>query len=140
MRATLFLFGIVFALILLCGNAFADPNLIPGKWEYTILVEMPDMPPDTKIPPITYTQCVKEGDFVPKSDEAAGECEMIDVRVVGDTVSWRINCSNPGAKMMGVGKAVYHGDTMESTLEIIRDDGETEMKQSMTGRRIGNCD
>ena len=119
--------------------AFAEPNMNPGKWEITIETEMVGMP-DMNIPPVTHTQCLEKGDLVPQSEEASQECKMSDIKEDGDTVSWKIICSGKNGQMEGTGEVTYRGDSMEGAMNMVIKGAEMQIKNIISGRRIGNCD
>ena len=134
----LFLMGFVFSVTLSLGIAFAGPNLNPGKWEITTQTEMVGMP--MKVPPQTHTQCVSEEDLVPQSEGASKECQVSDIEVSGDTISWKIVCSGQGGAMEGTGRITYSGDQMEGTMDMVIKGGGMQIKNKITGRRVGDCD
>jgi len=119
-------------------TATARPDLNPGKWEITTETEMVGMP--MKVPPVTHTQCLTADDFVPQSEEANKECRVSDVKISGDTVSWKIVCSGQNGRMEGTGRVTYSGDRMEGSMHMVISGAGMEVKNKIKGRRIGSCD
>jgi hypothetical protein len=117
---------------------FADsvPNMNAGLWEITIKTEMPGM----EMAPIKHTQCLTEKDFVPQGPQQPGqECEITDVKVDGDTVTWVLECESPGGKMKGTGTTTYSGDSFKGTMEMVMPQTNMKITTHMSGKRIGEC-
>jgi hypothetical protein len=131
--------GIVFVLALSLTAQVQGPDIKPGKWEFTTQTEMAGMP-NMAIPPVTYTQCVTAESFVPQSDAASNECEIGDVVVEGNAVSWKIICSGQSGQMEGTGTVTYTGDTLEGTMDLVIAGTEMHVKNTIKGRRLGDCD
>ena len=129
---------LVFVFMLSFGTAMAGPNLNPGKWEITTETEMVGM--SMSVPPVTHTQCITKEDLVPQSDEANKECEVTDVKIDGDTVSWKIICAGQNGQMEGTGRITYSGDTMEGTMDMVIKGAGMKVKNKIIGKRIGKCD
>jgi hypothetical protein len=130
--------GIAFAVVLSLSAQVQGPDINPGMWEFTTVTEMVGMP-NMNIPPVTYTQCVTMENLVPQSDAASQECEMSDVAVDGSTVSWKIICAGQNGRMEGTGKVTYTGDTMEGTMDLVIADAGMQVKNTIKGKRIGDC-
>jgi len=130
---------LVFTISMCLGTALAaGPNMKPGKWEITTQTEMDGMA--MSIPPVTHTQCITGDELVPQSQEANKECVVSDMKIKGDTVSWKIVCSGATGRMEGTGKATYNGDTMEGTMDMVIAGAGMRVKNKISGRRIGDCD
>ncbi len=123
---------------LVVGAAWADPEMNPGKWEITTKTEMAGMPSQT----FTHTECLTDEDMVPKGHDENQKCEITDVKTIGNTVLWKINCGKPGSPdhMEGTGQITYQGDTMQGFMEISLPGYNAQMKSTLFGRRIGSCD
>lgn len=72
------------------------------------------------IPPQSATriQCITRDDLVPVSEDAEQECEATDIKIEGDTVSWKISCEGEGGGMEGTGQITYRGDSMNGTMNM----------------------
>ena len=141
MKRNLFFIVIVFLIALPLGTALAEPDFTPGKWEVTTETEMvgvPGMP--GMIPPVTHTQCLTKGELVPQSGEGSKECKMSDIKEDGDTVSWKMTCSGNHGLMEGTGTVTYKGDTMTGTINMVMKDADMKIKNTISGKRIDNCD
>ena len=134
--------GLMLFLLLLVipfmAHAGGSPNMEPGLWEITTETHMQGM----NMPPSTITQCITKDDLIPRPGSQPGqeqECEITDVKVSGDTVTWRMRCTGEGGDVESQGSITYHGDRFEgiSTVNII--DAGMTMESHMTGRRIGEC-
>ena len=141
MKKVAFLMTIVSLIILLSGTALAEPNLIPGKWEVTTTTEMVGVPGMAgMVPPVTHTQCLTKGELVPQSEQGAKECKISDIKEDGDTVSWKMACSGRNGEMEGSGTVTYKGETMAGTMNMIIKGAGMQIKNTISGKRIGACD
>jgi len=121
--------------------SFAGVNLNEGKWEITSKIEMPGLP--VQMPPSTYTQCITKEDMVPKSKQSGQNCEHLDVKVKGNTVTWVMKCTDANGTTTGNGTMTYNGDTFSGVINMkINNPGQPEMTMinKMVGKRIGSCD
>lgn len=142
MRATLrspaFLLGVT---LMFPATAWADPNVTEGNWEVTTKMEMTGMP---ILPPQKANQCVTKSKLVPEAGppDPGQKCTMLDQKVSGDTVSWRMQCKSPRGTMDGEGRITYSGKTFDGTMAAkITDPGgqATNMKMVFAGRHTGAC-
>lgn len=132
------LMGVLVLIVLSFGIVSAESNLKPGKWEITTETEMPGMP--MQVPPVTHTQCMTLDDMVPQNSQSGQECQISNINVSGDTVTWTIVCTNQGGTMEGKGEICYKGDQMHGTMEMVMKGQGMRMTSRIKGRRIGNCD
>lgn len=128
----------ILSLLLCVEVAWARVNLNPGKWEVTTKTKVTGM--DVDMPPITHTQCLTEADLVPQSKEASKECQVSEIHQHGNTVSWEIICSGQGGQMVGTGKINYQGDSLYGTMDMNITGAGIQVKNFITGHRIGDCD
>ena len=130
------LFALVCALVV---PAYAAGPAKAGKWQTTMEMEMEGMP--MKMPPTTFTHCVTKEQAenaesaIPKSSKDSG-CTFTDVKVDGNTVSWKMTCEKQG--MTGTGTATYSGDSYTGKMDMKVADHAMHMKYA--GKRLGDCD
>lgn len=118
--------------------AFAQPDMREGMWEITTQIEMPGMP--MQMPAVTYTQCITKDDLIPQDPQPDQECETIDYKIDGNTVTYKIECSSQGGQIKGQGTATYHDDTMSGSMQMtISEQAHMEMSYEYSGRWIGEC-
>ncbi len=134
------------ALLLGTDIALAEgPSIEPGKWEYTITMNMPMMGEKVQ----TDNECVTEEEA--KQDPLAmmieeGNCTVVSKEVSGNTLSFEIECeAEEGVTSNGKGHFTGEGTTasgeMVITTEIPQMGGKTmTMTQKWEGKRIGDCD
>ena len=131
---TLAVCALVLALAL---PAFAETSPVkPGKWQFSMQMEMPGMP--FKMPPVKFTHCVTEEDAksaIPQNQKDK-DCKIGDYKVNGNTVTWTVEC--PKQKMKGEGQITYENDSMSGEMKM-NADGQ-EMSSKYTGKRLGDCD
>ena len=141
MKKPAFLIIIVSLIILPIGTAFADPDFNPGKWEVTTTTEMVGVPGMAgMVPPVTHTQCMTKGELVPQSEQSSKECKISDIKTAGDSISWKMICSGKSGEMEGTGTVTYKGDTMTGTMNMVIKGAGMQIKNTMSGKRIGACD
>ena len=131
-------FGLAF--VVTAPSSFAEPNLREGKWEITSKAEMEGMP--VAMPATKYTQCITKKDMVPQMTEKNQDCKVSNTKVVGDTVSWTVQCKGKEGTMDSIGKITYKKDTFYGTMNTTvngSDRGMMNMMQRMSGKRIGDC-
>lgn len=110
-------------------------ELNEGQWEITMSVEIQGMP--MKMPPSTFTQCIKRDQAIPKDEKPNQQCKTKDVVTKGNTVSWTMVCTNPGGQMTGKGTVTYNQDKMNGQMTM---EGQgMKMLSHFKGHRIGAC-
>ena len=118
----------------------AAPDVRVGMWETTVQSVIEGMPMSP--PPMTHRACVTEQDLVPHTESPGQECNILEHSVSGNNVNWRIQCSHEGMTTSGTGRITYAGDRYQGTVEMTMQSaqmGSMKMKQTMAGRRIGDC-
>ncbi|MBP9010123.1 MAG: DUF3617 family protein [Smithellaceae bacterium] len=133
MKRIIFL-GIAAFIFLPVGQAFAGPQLNPGKWEITTTTQMAGLPAQSA----KHTQCLTTDDAVPTSHDPNQSCEISDIKTKGNTITWKVHCTGGGDKINGNGSVTYSGNTMNGTLNMTT--GGMQIKSKISGRRIGACD
>lgn len=131
--------ALFFVVVLLNASSFAAP-VNEGKWEVTTEVVMEGMP--FKMPATKTTQCITKENMVPKNSGKSSNCKVLDQRVSGSKVSWRVKCVDSHGTTDGEGEITYSGDTYKGSMntKMTDKDGKTQsMKAKYTGRRIGDC-
>jgi hypothetical protein len=149
---------------LICG-AVAAPLLAAepikeGRWQYTMQMEMPNMPkvempanvqlpPGMKLPQMgpkgmtmNYERCVTKDDLVPRNDKGRDNCTVTKKTQRGNSVDWAVSCDTPHGKMQGAGTATYSGDTMNSKMHLTGTDDRgqpIDVTQNVSGRYLGAC-
>ena len=96
---------------------------------------MPGMP--MKMPPTTFTQCIKKDQAVPMDEKPGQQCKVKDVNTKGNTTTWTLECSGSGGQMIGKGSVSYSSDNMEGSMHM-EGQGMT-MTSRYKGHRIGAC-
>ncbi len=127
------------------GLLAAGAMMQTGEWEITSSTEIEGMP--HHMPTTTYTHCVKPEDvkdpqsMVRKSQQQKDDCELKDVKVEGNRVTWSVECHKRGA-VKGTGTMVYSGDSYEGTITMHMEEsqrGPMKITTHIKGRRIGDC-
>ena len=137
MLKTLFFTFIIVINTIAVSFAGSELNMQEGKWEITTKVEMPGMP--THMPPSKHIQCLTNNDLVPNNSQQGQECKITQTKIVGNTVTWIIECKSQGEEMKGNGKITYSGNSLEGTIKMIMSQANMEMISHISGHRIGEC-
>ena len=82
------------------------------------------------------TYCLTREDLVPKSEKDK-DCRIVKQKVVGNTVSWRMECK----KAEGEGEISYRGTTYNGFFKMKTvEDGQTmNMNVKLAGKYLGPC-
>jgi Protein of unknown function (DUF3617) len=147
------------------STAHAQESIKPGKWEYTVTLQMPNMPqlpPGVQLPPnvqmpsgaggmtATHTSCVNASDPTaelrrpqgpPGSPEA--QCKVERMERSGGIIIWASTCTSPEATVHSEGRAKYSDDRMEAdfnTRTTHANGPPIQAAQHVVGRYLGACD
>lgn len=126
--------------------ALAGQNpMRPGLWEITTQMDMPGMP--YKMPPMTLKHCVtpemlaKDHGLGEQKSPPGSHCERTKMSMSGNHAEWAVSCTGK-THMTGNGTVTwdsvdsYHG---ESHLTMDMNGHTTNVRQTMQGKRIGEC-
>ena len=126
---------------LLATTALADPSdRKEGNWEVKMTMEMVGMP--MAMPPVTVNQCVTKKDVVPDMSRPGQECIVKEQKIVGNTVTWKMQCSGKEGKMDGEGQISYSSDSYDGKMlmAMTQTGGPAmNMKYTMKGKWTGPC-
>ena len=135
----------VLVFIIICPvvvSAAENLNLVEGYWEtyVTIRVQGGLLP----VPAIKSSKCITREDPLPNSVESSRmKCRVFDKSIVGNDVSWRIECGDDKGKMAGEGKITYAGDKFNGKMEVlvtqVEDDRHAKLEYVMKGERVRAC-
>jgi hypothetical protein len=126
---------------LLATAAQSDPTeRKEGNWEVRMTMEMVGMP--MPIPPQTVNQCVTKKDVVPDMSQRGQDCVVKEQKIVGDTVTWKMQCNSKDGKMDGEGQIKYASDAYEGMMMMTMTQAGSppmNMKYTMKGKWTGPC-
>lgn len=111
-------------------------NMQDGQWEITTTTEMAGMPAGM-MKPHTITTCLTQKEPIAKPKDMPSDCKMQDVKIVGNTVTYGMVCSNSSLK----GTNTYTGTSFDGASEMmVKQDGkEMIVKMTMKGKYVGPC-
>ena len=112
----------------------------PGEyWEVTTKVEMAGLP--MAMPARTMKVCIAKG--AERNPPPNKDCEMSDVKIVGNKTSWKMRCNQNGEIMTGSGEMTGTPDNSQGTMHMSGKSGGQTFNMTMAhqSRRIGgSCD
>ena len=131
------------AVLLLPGavSAADELNLEEGYWDTTVIIRVQGgiLP----VPVIRSSKCITHQDPLPNSTQPSQRCQVSHRTIVGNDVSWRIECADEKGKMVGDGKITYAGKKFEGGMDVsiteIGGDRHLNMRYDMHGERVGAC-
>lgn len=135
MLKKLFAASIILLIAISISFAGSGPNMKEGLWEITTKTKMPGM----EMPPMKHTQCITKNDLVPQSSRPGQECKITETKVIGNTVSWTMQCKTQGGEMKGTGKITYSGDSFKGTMIMSMPQANMKITSHISGKRIGDC-
>jgi len=125
-------------LLALATSAQADIDIHEGMWEITNSIEISGI--HMKMPETKITQCISKKKIVPRTDKKVNKyCSVSDQQIVGNTVTWKMECSND---MHSDGSVTYHGETFEGVVHAstkVPQIGKVAMTIHTRGKRTGEC-
>jgi hypothetical protein len=132
-------FVVLFALILLCaaGSAYsAGVDVKEGEWELSYETSMTMGAMSMPSTPGKSTSCITRENLVPKTEKDK-DCKVVKQKVVGNSVSWRIECK----KSEGEGEITYRGSTYKGNfrMKMVEDGQAMTMNMKLAGKYIGPC-
>jgi hypothetical protein len=136
------LFAIIVLSLVLATFALAEPNMQEGMWEIKGEIKIEGLPFPMPPVPMTYTQCLTKKDMVPQKKEKNLDCKTIKNEIVGNTVSWVMQCKDKNGVTDSTGKITYKGNSFAGTVHTVTMDtkgGKSESTMQMSGKRTGDC-
>lgn len=136
------LIAFIIGSLFLLPSVFAEPNMQEGMWEIKGEMKIEGLPFPMPPVPMTYTQCLTQKDMVPQKKEKNQDCKTIKNEIVGNTVSWAIQCKDKNGVTDSTGKITYKGNSFAGTVHTITMDkkgAKSESTMQMSGKRTGDC-
>jgi hypothetical protein len=113
-----------------------------GMWEIKTEMKIEGLPFPMPAVPMTNSQCLTKKDLVPQKKEKNQDCKMISNEMVGDTVTWVMQCKDKHGVTDSTGKITYQGSSFAGTIHTITMDPKGKKSEStiqMSGKRTGDC-
>lgn len=107
----------------------------PGEyWEVTSKMEMPGMP--FAMPATTTKVCLaKGGEKDPGKTTGDKDCQVTDVKTVGNKTTWKMRCNHDGKVETGSGEQTHTANGYQGKMQM------SGMNMAISGKRIGGkCD
>ncbi len=135
--------------LLMAHSAFAAAPMKPGLWETTAVIEMPAV---LKKVNTTIRSCFTADDIknpqrlIPVLHEVGMKCEIKEYKLVGDNASFKETCTDKTTTMSGAGSMVMKADSYsysanleQKPLDAKSADKVVKVKETLTGKHIGEC-
>lgn len=131
----------------ICFNASyakaAPVDMREGQWEHTMETKIEGLPFEMPAMPFTVTRCVTKDDLVPRTEKNDGKCEILDQKISGNTVKWKVKCKDEAGMSEGQGEITYRGESYSGKMSMTTTEKKSKQVMtsnvSMKGRRIGDC-
>jgi hypothetical protein len=122
-----------------CGMFGGDVDMEEGLYRITYKTEITGMP--FPIPPFTLSQCLTKDNPVPDQSSKNQECKITNMQKSGDTVTWKMECTQRGGSMQASGTMTFKGDSLEGKTQMNMgpDAGNRVITTYMKGKRVGPC-
>ena len=128
-------------LSLTVSTAYAQvPDIKEGLWEINSQASIVGMP--MEMPSLTQKQCFTQQSMSPENILQQNNCQMQNMDIQPDRVSWSMSCQQDGMNMQGSGKIQYQKTSFSGTFDLIMSgakEGAMGMNTKITGRYIGPC-
>ena len=112
-------------------------------WEVKGEMKLEGLPFPMPPVPVNYTQCLTKKDMIPQKKEKNQDCKMISNEMVGDTVTWVMQCKDKNGVADSTGKITYKGNSFDGTVHTVMKDAKggakSESTLQMSGKRTGDC-
>jgi len=85
---------------------------------------------------------MSQKDLVPKSSDKDANCKILEQKVTGNKVVWKVKCVEKDSVTESEGEITYSGTTYSGTqkMKITEKSGQVmNATMKMKGRRIGSC-
>ena len=105
------LFAIIVLSLVLATFAPAEPNMQEGMWEIKGEIKMEGLPFPMPPIPMTFTQCLTKKDMVPQKKEKGQDCKTVKNEIVGNMVSWVMQCKDKNGVTDSTGEITYKGNS-----------------------------
>lgn len=137
------LIGIIFIVSYAFFASAQEIEMKEGLWEITTKMDIPG----ENIPSMsyTYTLCLTKKNMIPYEDMQDKDengfkpnCKLIEYKIKGNTILWKIKCKDKKGVSITTGKTTYTGDTFEGIVKVKTASREMTMYQK--GKWIGSCE
>jgi len=136
-RALLAVSAVLFSL----GTQAQMKEMPGGLWEIRSKMDMPGMPPEmaAKMGSRVITQCIKPGEKKwnesrPPNEKGERQCEQTDMKVSGNTTSWKMKCVDGTT---GEGTVTHNGKDAYK-MDMVMNSPRGSMKMQTEGKRIAD--
>ena len=129
----LFLLGLV-------QHVSAEPDIKEGAWEIISQMEMSAIP--VKMPPVKFKECFTKQNMNPEKILRNNHCEMQQMDLKNNAVSWEMSCQQKGMQMTGRGNLIYQKTSFSGKFDISMNEAGNEamnMRINLSGQYIGPC-
>lgn len=126
--------------LVLLSLAASAQDFREGQWEFKSTMKMagmPAIPEGLKLPEgiqlpegmsmptfggggvqVTNKSCITKESLVPPARQDQQDCQLVDQKISGGKVSWRVECKGEDTQMTGIGKGEYSGTRMTASMQM----------------------
>jgi len=119
-----------------CKSKPSGPNMKEGKWEIIVKTETTGKM-SFQMPPQIFTQCITKDKAIPQKVEPDQDCKITKSTIIGDAVSWTVECKTPEGPVISEGTVTYKGEYFDGVVKM-KHFG-MDITQYMNGKWIGDC-
>lgn len=137
-RFTIAVMGICLFLGLI--GCSSGPDMKEGEWEISTEMGMKGIP--IKMPAMSHTQCLTKDDLIPQGEnQQQANCSVSEQKVEGNTVSWKMVCTEGSTETKSEGFITYSGVLFSGKVDITISGGPVSMtaNSTITGKYLGPC-
>lgn len=116
------------------------PDIKEGLWEINSQASIVGMP--MEVPSLTQKQCFTQQSMSPENILQQNNCQMQNMDIQSDQVSWSMSCQQEGMNMQGSGKIQYQKTSFSGTFDLMMSgakEGSMGMNTKIIGHYIGPC-
>ena len=89
------------------------------------------------MPPIVYSNCLSKKDLIPEQSKENKDCKMLENKVTGNSIKWKMECKTEAGKSLSIGKITYNKTTAKGEIKVVTSN--MTMISKLNGRYTGKC-
>jgi hypothetical protein len=134
-------FLIIKSITAMAGSNVAEMDIKKGNWEITSQMQMQG-PIKVETPPVTINKCFTKENMTPDRLMNNKHCEMKNMDIGANTVSWQMKCEQAGMQMEGLGELAYQKTIFDGQFKMTvigSKEGAINVNTKLNGHYVGPC-